>query len=315
MYTKLHQPLSKIALTFLVALSFHTTTYASAETAAQSGYEADRKAILAMVGEYQVSFKFIETVPLSKDYQRKPDKLSGALEKVYLVEDSPKKIVLQHLLVSSDGQVTKHWRQDWFYEATQRVEFTQDQTWQLKDIAKDKISQHWTQCVYEVTDAPRYCGTAKWNHHYGNPTWTSDRTWRPLPRREYTTRNDYNALNVENRHTITPNGWTHEQDNTKTIRNGTKTAGVITREFGFNEYTKTNTVNFKPADEYWAKTQIFWSGIRQRWQNLTNQGCVSLKFGLNDTTFMQALFHQAESGKADQHQTDQLYQKWVGDCK
>src|SRR3546814_951309 len=49
-------------------------------------------------------------------------------------------------------------------------------------------------------------------------TWTSDLTARPLPRREYTKRDDYNVLIGINRHTITPNGWTHEQFNTKVLR-------------------------------------------------------------------------------------------------
>ena len=39
---------------------------------------------------------------------------------------------------------------------------------------------------------------------------SAQRTWRPLPRREYTRRSDYNALDVVNRHTIVPGGWTHE---------------------------------------------------------------------------------------------------------
>src|SRR3546814_12670956 len=76
----------------------------------------------------------------------------------------------------------------------------------------------WTQCVYEVSDAPRYCGTGKWSYDNGIATWTSDLTARPLPRREYTKRDDYNVLIGINRHTITPNGWTHEQFNTKVLR-------------------------------------------------------------------------------------------------
>ena len=39
---------------------------------------------------------------------------------------------------------------------------------------------------------------------------SAQRTWRPLPRREYTRRSDYNALDVVNRHTIVRGGWTHE---------------------------------------------------------------------------------------------------------
>ena len=36
--------------------------------------------------------------------------------------------------------------------------------------------------------------------------------------------------------TITANGWTHEQDNTKTVRDGRETRETLVREFGFNDY-------------------------------------------------------------------------------
>jgi len=38
-------------------------------------------------------------------------------------------------------------------------------------------------------------------------TWHSENTWWPLPRREFSVRNDYNVLSGSNRHTITPTGW------------------------------------------------------------------------------------------------------------
>lgn len=99
-----------------------------------------------------------------------------------------------------------------------------------------------------------------------SPDLASDRSWRPLPRREYTTRNDYNALNVEHRHTITPAGWTHEQDNTKVVRKGEHTESLLVREVGFNDYQKVSVINFKTADDYWQKTAAYWAGIRQRWE-------------------------------------------------
>ncbi len=295
-------------------MSLHASAPDNEETVTQ-----DRQAILAMQGEYEVGFKFIETVTLKPNYHRKDDKLSGAFEKVYVVEDTPKKIVLQHLLVSDAGEVIKHWRQDWLYEATTRLEFTEDQVWRVKKIADDKIKGYWTQCVYEVTDAPRYCGTGKWNHHYGHPTWTSDRTWRPLPRREYTTRNDYNALNVENRHTITPSGWTHEQDNTKVVRKGESTESLLVREVGFNDYQKVSVINFKTADDYWQKTAGYWDGIRQRWEAILQKNhCLQLQSDLNDTHLMKAVFEQAEhvtqGHQADQKALGAAFATWVAAC-
>ncbi|MCW5581346.1 MAG: hypothetical protein KIS72_08400, partial [Luteimonas sp.] len=193
--------MNKRAITFL-ALALSAAGALPAQEAAAPDPAKDRAAILAMQGEYLVDFAFDETVLLAPGYERASAMRSGGDEVVIVVEDAPDKVVLQHLLVDpKSGHVTKHWRQDWMYEAPRRWEFTADQTWRMRDIPADKTKGAWTQCVYEVSDAPRYCGTGRWNHRYGVATWTSDRTWRPLPRREYTTREDYNAMNVENRHT------------------------------------------------------------------------------------------------------------------
>src|SRR5690606_26599763 len=198
---------------------------ASGEGSAASPDDADRQAILAMKGEYRVTFDFRETVILAEGYTRAKPKESGGYETVVVVVDEPGRIVLQHLLVSREGgHVTKHWRQDWVWQAPTRVEFTDDQVWRVRASPAEQNEGAWTQCVHELSDAPRYCGTGRCNHRYGVATWTSDRSWRPLPRREYSARKDYNALNVENRHTIVPAGWTHEQDNTKTLRNGDGTS-------------------------------------------------------------------------------------------
>lgn len=280
--------------------------------------DADRKAILAMQGEYTVSFAFDETVLLAPGYERASAQRSGGDEVVIVIEDTPTRIVLQHILVHQPtGHVTKHWRQDWIYEAPQRWEFASDQTWRVRDIPADKTRGAWTQCVYEVSDAPRYCGTGKWNHRYGVSTWTSDRTWRPLPRREYTRRDDYNAMNVENRHTITPGGWTHEQDNTKTVRRADgSTERTLARESGFNDYVRTDALDFKPAYEYWDATQAYWAKVRARWDAyLTQPPGLQLKTKVDGMAMIVPLFAQAsdiQEGKdvADAD-IDRVFAEWV----
>ena len=227
--------------------------------------DKDRLAILAMQGEYRVDFHFEETVPLKDGYEPRDEKDSGGFEVVYVLEETPDKVVLQHLLVMPGGAVVKHWRQDWTYEAESRFDYVADQTWDVVSLPERSRTGQWTQCVYEVSDAPRYCGTGRWNHRYGVSTWTSNRSWRPLPRREYTTRDDYNVMNVENRHTVTANGWTHEQDNTKTIRDGRETVATLVREFGFNDYRSISGYDFEPATEYWEKTSEYWAAVRDAW--------------------------------------------------
>lgn len=284
---------------------------------ASKPFEKDRLAILAMLGEYEVDFHFQETVVLKPDYATRKGKDTGAYEVVVPVGDSGKKIVLQHLLVSTKGgHVIKHWRQDWIYEARSRFEFTEDQTWRVKPIAADVTKGAWTQCVYEVSDAPRYCGTGKWNHRYGVATWTSDRTWRPLPRREYTVRSDYNAINAENRHTIVPDGWTHEQDNTKTQRDGERAAATLVREFGFNEYRRITGFDFTPAYAYWGKTMDYWALVRKEWDvRFQEAGGLRLKTKVDGMPLIEALFGQAaavQKGTAiAQADVRKVFEQWV----
>lgn len=252
----------------VLAIAIFLPSVASGIASAQEATSAarDRQSILAMQGEYIVDFAFDETVLLQPGYERAAAMRSGGNETVIVVEDTPTKIVLQHILVDGkSGHVTKHWRQDWVYEARSRFEFSADQTWTVRAIPADKNKGAWTQCVFEVSDAPRYCGTGRWNYANAIATWTSDLSWRPLPRREYTKRSDYNAVSAVNRHTITPGGWTHEQFNTKVLRKPDGTQVELAREFGFNDYQKTGEVDFKPAYKYWQATQYFWAKVRARW--------------------------------------------------
>ncbi len=312
--------------TILILLAGLAGAASAQEAARGADPAADRKAILAMLGEYDVDFAFDETVLLAPGYERAPAQRSGGSEVVILVEDSaradgtPRRIVLQHILVDpKSGHVTKHWRQDWTYEATQRFEFSTDQTWRVRPLPPEKTRGAWTQCVYEVSDAPRYCGTGKWNHKYGVATWTSDRTWRPLPRREYTRREDYNAMNVENRHTIVPGGWTHEQDNTKTVRAADgSTERTIAREYGFNDYRKDTDVDFTPAHDYWKATAGYWERVRARWDAFLEGGRgLHLKTKIDGMALIMPLFTQAaevEEGKAvPDADIDAAFAEWVED--
>ncbi|MGY0620334.1 DUF6607 family protein [Lysobacter sp. A378] len=298
------------------ALAALTGLVATPAIAAVSSPAADRAAILAMQGEYLVDFAFDETVLLQPGYERAPAMRSGGSETVIVVEDAPDRIVLQHILVDArSGHVTKHWRQDWVYEAPQRFEFSADQTWTVHAIPADVTRGAWTQCVYEVSDAPRYCGTGEWQHAKGISTWTSDTSWRPLPRREYTRRSDYNALAVINRHTITPGGWSHEQFNTKVRREADGSQVELAREFGFNDYVRTTDVDFQPAYTYWAATADFWAGVRARWSDLLSTNGAHMKTGIDGMAMIMPLFAQAaelEQGhQVAASDIDAVFAEWV----
>jgi hypothetical protein len=50
-------------------------------------FEADRHAILAMAGEYAVTFDFSEFMPIEAGYELAEDKTTPAREVVYVIED------------------------------------------------------------------------------------------------------------------------------------------------------------------------------------------------------------------------------------
>ena len=310
--------MNKHATLLLLAMAASTPSLRAQDAPAPVDLDADRKAILAMQGEYTVDFAFDETVLLAPGYERAKPQRSGGDEVVIVVEDSPRRIVLQHLLVEQkSGHVTKHWRQDWTFEAPRRWEFAADQTWRMRELPAALTTGAWTQCVYEVSDAPRYCGTGRWNHRYGVATWTSDRTWRPLPRREYTRRDDYNAMNVENRHTIVPGGWTHEQDNTKTVRRADgSTLRTLARETGFNDYRRTDALDFRPAYDYWNATSDYWARVRARWDAaLAHPDGLRLKTDVDGMAMIMPLFTQAgevQDGRTvGDTQIDAVFARWV----
>lgn len=302
------------AVLSLVMLACCAGVHASASA---MDMERDRASILAMRGEYRVDFAFDETVLLKPGYERAPAMRSGGDEVVIVVEDTPGRIVLQHLLVDErSGHVTKHWRQDWIYEAGSRFEFTDDQTWEVRAIPADITRDAWTQCVYEVSDAPRYCGTARWEYQDGIASWTSDPGWRPLPRREHTRRSDYNALAVINRHTLTPGGWTHEQFNTKVLRKPDGTHEAIAREFGFNEYSKDTAVDFAPAYRYWEATRDYWARVRTHWTGyLAQPPGLRLKTEIDGMSIIIPLFTQAaevqEGGEVSDAAITAVFDEWV----
>jgi hypothetical protein len=240
----------------------------------QAHFEQDRKAILAMAGAYDVSFDFKETVAIAPGYKLAPEKKTGGDEVVTVIADAGRFISLQHILVggpASDPSVVKHWRQDWVYEPAKVLRFKGRHTFEMDDVPAAQRRGAWSQTVYQVDDSPRYGGVGRWKHDGGISTWTSDLSWRPLPRRDDTTRTDYDVVQAVNRHTITPWGWSHEQDNSK-LKLTDKGPQEIVREMGANTYRRNDRMNRKPADDYWAKTAGLWSDVRKVWARLEANG-------------------------------------------
>lgn len=235
--------------------------------AEETSFEKDRRAILSMAGEFQVGFHFRETLSLHRDYAiREKAYNEKAFETVKVVEDEGRRIVLQHLL-QVGPTVVKHWAQIWTYEDAEILEFQGHRTWVAKTVPEAEAKGKWTQRVTQVDDSPRYEGIGAWVHFGDSSEWTATAN-RPLPRREHTKRKDYDLLVVTNRHTVTPRGWFHEQDNAKWVkRDGGEYP--LCREVGLNDYIRVEGHDFAKADEYWEKTSSFWKDVRLVWDELS----------------------------------------------
>ena len=241
---------------------------ALAETS-DSQSDQDRLSILSMTGDYKVTFDFTETVAFVDGYELKEPKLSGGYESVRVVEDRGDFISLQHILVVGPDEapiVVKHWRQDWQYEPEEVLVFIGGNAWKSRAVSKTDRRGAWSQTVYQVEDAPRYGAVGRWTYEDGIAEWTPPNEWRPLPRRDMTTRDDYNAVDAVNRHVITPFGWVHEQDNSKLVLTGQPQA--LVREVGVNTYQKFSDYPVSVADEYWAATSDYWEGVRAEWAKI-----------------------------------------------
>lgn len=242
----------------------------------QAEFEQDRQAILAMQGEYAVTFDFREIVPIAPGYELAEPKLTPAREVVVVVEDSGDFIMLQHLLIVGDAAnpfIVKHWRQDWRYEPETMLAFQGFDDWTVEEIATAEANGAWSQTVYQVDDSPRYAAIAPWSHDAaGVSTWEPPVSWRPLPRRDDTTRDDYDTIAAVNRHTVTQWGWIHEQDNSKLALDEDGQARELVREVGVNTYRRTELSNAQAARDYWSATQDYWALVRARFDALETDG-------------------------------------------
>jgi hypothetical protein len=261
--------MKRLAFLSVLFLTFSLTNQA------QNKKQKDAEAIKKMCGCYEVTFDFAETFEYSDDpnYVRSEVKHDRGLEWVELVENEENKIVLQHLLIVGPPQkqsIVKHWRQDWLYENTELYMYDHDNTWNYVKLDQADVVGQWTQKVFQVDDSPRYEGTASWVHVDGKSFWENT-TDAPLPRRERTTRSDYNVTVRTNKHEITDYGWIHDQDNLKVVRASEKPDFTLAKEKGLNTYTKVNDDKCEAAQKWWTKNASTWAIVRSKWDAIFAQ--------------------------------------------
>lgn len=265
---------------------------ASLNNFGQSSKKQDQDAIRAMAGCYEVTFNYAETFSPDKNYKFHEREKTRGLELAKIIEDTGDKISIQHLLIVGPKDsliIVKHWRQDWIYENTGLYSFDQGTTWKYISLPKKQVTGQWTQKVYQVDDSPRYQGSSTWVHVDGKNYWenTAD---APLPRRDYTQRDDYNVLNRTNRQEITDYGWIHIQDNKKILREDGKKDVLITQERGENIYKKVNPEKCQAAEVWWEKNAPIWNKIRNSWDKVYNRNKdLIMKKQKNDTELFEIL--------------------------
>lgn len=272
-----------------------------------SKFEQDRRAILAMAGGYRTSFEFLETIGYAADYTLARPYQSWGTEYIYVVEDRGEFISLQHIMVMvfeqddgkmSEPMVMKHWRQDWHYQDKTLLEFVGHDTWQTRTLSRQEVKGAWSQTVYQVDDSPRYASIGTWQHNDSFSAWQSGNTWRPLPRREDTVRDDYQVLEGFNRHVILPTGWVHEEDNLK--RRLTKNSNqdeqtYVAKELGNNRYQRIQDFDWRAGDSYWKQTGSYWAIVRQAFARLADRHTrFTLKPEHDGIPLFMVLFQQAD---------------------
>jgi uncharacterized protein DUF6607 len=271
-------------------------------------FERDRRAILAMAGPYRVSFDFLEVVRFDPGLKPDAPYQSWGTEYVFVSEDRGNFIALQHVLVMrmqlEDGtvgepMVMRHWRQEWRYEPNSLLAYEGANTWARRLLSEEQRRGAWVQSVFQVDDSPRYAARGRWQHSDGASSWISDETWRPLPRREFSVRKDYQVLVGTNRHTVTPTGWVQEENNLKLALNESGKAReklpYVGREYGVARYERIKDYDFTAGETYLERTEPFWAEVRAAWRDIERrEPRFTLRAPVDQAQLFMAFFEYAQ---------------------
>jgi hypothetical protein len=267
-----------------------------------SAQERDRRAILAMAGSYRVNFDFIEVAAFSGDGTRAQPYQSWGTERIFVDRDEPRLISLVHVLemyiLDAAGKpmpamVTKHWRQEWRYQPAQLVEYVGANRWTRRALKTDERRGRWSQVVYQVDESPRYGSLGRWEHGASFSSWISGDTARPLPRREWSVRKDYELLRGTNRHTVTPTGWLQEENNLKVA--SAADGNYVGREYGVARYERIAADSLPESGRYYTATRAYWNEVLAVWDELLAANrTVTLKANSDQSGAYAELFQQAQ---------------------
>ena len=107
-----------------------------------------------------------------------------------------------------------------------------------------------------------------------------------------TKRKDYNVTVRGNRHEITVNGWIHDQDNKKVIRETGKSDVILAFEKGLNNYVKVDDEKCKAASVWWTEKKSKWEIVRKKWDRIyARSQDLSLKRTVDNEPLFLSLIH------------------------
>jgi hypothetical protein len=148
----------------------------------------------------------------------------------------------------SEPFVMRHCRQEWHYQADPALAYEGADAWFLRKIPEDLRRGAWVQAVDQIDDSPRYSELDRWQHGDSFSTWISDEARRPLPRREWSARQDNQVLVGTNRHAVMATGWLQEENNLKLVLDAAgrprETLPDLAREYGVARYDRIKDFDF-----------------------------------------------------------------------
>ena len=162
--------------------------------------------------------------------------------------------------------VTKHWRQDWRFEPSFVNRACDGQ--QLGGTMSLLLERRgrWSQAVYQVDDRRVTAVSAGGKHNAGFSTWVSGETSRPLPRREWSVRKDYQLLVRHQPPHHRAARWLHEENNLKRAA-GDAPLPFVGREYGVCPY-EPEDADFAAADAYYQSTREYWFRAGAAWNQI-----------------------------------------------
>ena len=242
----------------------------------------DIEAVLAMAGTFAVSYRHAESAALAPGRALAEPYTADARESVRVVEQTPGRVSLQHLLLIGEAPlVVKHWREDWEHAAPQRLVYDGPVPgggrWSVQAVSSEAGT--WTRTVYAADDAPGYAAAGRWTHRGGVSEWEADApAVAPVARHEADrSADDADGGDraawgqVHDRVVVQQGGgWTREESVVKLDAAGTPLA----REHGVIRYVRRGDTPPPQVTEYWQRVGGFWQTVRAGWAQRLPVGSV-----------------------------------------